>query len=114
MGNLRNEILEEAHVVAYAIHLGATKMYHDLKAVYWSLGLKRYVAKKYVSDPSHVIRYDEVQLQDGLSYEEQPIAILDRQVKRLRSKNISMVKVLWQSHAVKEAAWELEQEMRVK
>lgn len=28
---LRREILEEAHYSAYTIHLGATRMYHDLK-----------------------------------------------------------------------------------
>ena len=33
--NLREEILEEAHFVAYSIHPGATKMYHSIKDMYW-------------------------------------------------------------------------------
>ncbi|WRX18968.1 Integrase zinc-binding domain - like 10 [Theobroma cacao] len=42
---LRREILEEAHRVAYMVHPGATKMYHDLKEVYWWEGLKKDVAE---------------------------------------------------------------------
>ncbi|XP_017982354.1 PREDICTED: uncharacterized protein LOC108663268 [Theobroma cacao] len=47
--NLREDILEEAHITAYTVHLGATKMYHDLKMVYWWPSMKKdiveYVAK---------------------------------------------------------------------
>ncbi|EOY16710.1 Uncharacterized protein TCM_035567 [Theobroma cacao] len=34
--------------------------------------------RKYVHDPSHVIHYDDVQLQNGPTYEEQLVAILNR------------------------------------
>ena len=53
-------------------------------------------------------------MNDDLSYEEIPIAILDRQVKKLRSKEITLVKVLWRNHAKEEATWETESEMREK
>ena len=39
--DLRYRILEEAHGSRYSIHLGDTKMYHDLREVYWLDGLKR-------------------------------------------------------------------------
>ena len=35
MGELRNHILAEAHNYRYSIHPGDTKMYHDLRKVYW-------------------------------------------------------------------------------
>jgi hypothetical protein len=35
LGGLRELILEEAHRSRYSIHPGATKMYHDLKPLYW-------------------------------------------------------------------------------
>ena len=35
MDNLREEILEEAHFAAYSVHPGATKMYHNIKDMYW-------------------------------------------------------------------------------
>ena len=39
--DLRKQILEEAHGSRYSIHPGATKMYHDLRVVYWWDGLRR-------------------------------------------------------------------------
>ena len=33
--DLRNQILEEAHGSCYSIHPGSTKMYHDLREVFW-------------------------------------------------------------------------------
>ena len=42
--NLREEILEEAYSVAYSVHLGATKMHHNIKDLYWWDGMKKDVA----------------------------------------------------------------------
>ena len=50
----------------------------------------------------------------SLSYEEEPIAILDRQVRKLRSKEIVSIKVLWRNQKVEEATWELEDGMRTR
>jgi hypothetical protein len=69
---------------------------------------------KYVHDPSHVISYKPLQIHENLSYEEVPIQILDHKEQQLRTKTISLVKVLWRNHGVEEASWELEQEMRNK
>ena len=33
--NLREEILEEAHYVAYSVHPSSTKIYHNIKDIYW-------------------------------------------------------------------------------
>ena len=43
--NLREEILEEAHYAAYTVHLGSTKMYHNIKDIYWCDGMKKNVAE---------------------------------------------------------------------
>ena len=45
---------------------------------------------------------------EDATYEERPIQILDRKEQVLRTKMISLVKVLWQHHGVKEATWEIE------
>jgi hypothetical protein len=42
---IRELILHEAHDSTYSIHLGSTKMYHDLKSRYWWYGMKRAVAE---------------------------------------------------------------------
>ena len=38
---LRQQILSEAHATPYSIHPGTTKMYRDLKMVYWWPGMKK-------------------------------------------------------------------------
>ena len=47
------------------------------------------------------------------SYDEEPKAILAREVKQLQNKQIPLVKVLSQHHGMEEATWELETTMRV-
>ncbi|KAI5350302.1 hypothetical protein L3X38_003193 [Prunus dulcis] len=56
--------------------------------------------RKYMSDPSHVLEYQPVELEEDLSYEEQPVQILDRKEQMLRSRSILVVKVLWRSQTV--------------
>ena len=70
--------------------------------------------RKYVSDPSHLLSYEPLELNRDLTYEEQPVQVLDRKEKELRNKKIPLVKVLWRNFAVEEATWEREDEMRIK
>ena len=42
---IRKEILEEAHSTPYTIHPGSTKMYKDLKGIFWWNNMKRDIAK---------------------------------------------------------------------
>ena len=44
-GDLRRELLEEAHYSKFAIHPGGTKMYRDLKQNYWWPGMKWDIAR---------------------------------------------------------------------
>ena len=39
----REEILKEFHCSRFALHLGGTKMYHDLHHQYYWSGIKKYV-----------------------------------------------------------------------
>ncbi|KAM1521892.1 hypothetical protein ACFX10_012067 [Malus domestica] len=68
--------------------------------------------RKYVSDPSHVIQLEPLEVSPDVSYVEEPVAILDQQNKVLRNKVIPLVKVLWRNHATEEATWETEDLMR--
>ena len=45
VGDVRREIMEEAHSSAYAMHPRSTKMYHTLKEHYWWKGMKRDIAE---------------------------------------------------------------------
>ncbi|GJX67527.1 reverse transcriptase domain-containing protein [Tanacetum coccineum] len=48
VGNVRKLIMDEAHTSRYSVHLGADKMYYDLRDLYWWPGMKRDIAE-YVS-----------------------------------------------------------------
>ena len=54
--------------------------------------------RKYIPDPSHVLRDQPVQLKESLIYKEQPMQIVDRRGQILRNKVIPLVKVLWGNH----------------
>ncbi|TYK07997.1 pol protein [Cucumis melo var. makuwa] len=68
--------------------------------------------RKYVADPTHVVDFEPLQINENLSYEEQPVEILEREVKRLRNRGIALVKVLWRNHGVEEATWRREEDMK--
>ncbi|XP_058727189.1 uncharacterized protein LOC131598624 [Vicia villosa] len=50
--------------------------------------------RKYISDPSHVILMDNIQVRDNLMIETLPVKIEDREMKQLRGKDISLMKVV--------------------
>ena len=68
--------------------------------------------RRYRSDPSHLISPSEVEIQADMSYEEEPMRILAREVKELRNKRVPLVKVLWLKHGIEEATWETESSMK--
>ncbi|PHT36480.1 Threonine dehydratase biosynthetic, chloroplastic [Capsicum baccatum] len=62
----------------------------------------------YIPDESHVILWESVQLDEQLSFVEETDSILAREVRRLHSRVILVVKVQWQHRPVDEATWEVE------
>ncbi|KAJ8769265.1 hypothetical protein K2173_002193 [Erythroxylum novogranatense] len=68
--------------------------------------------RKYIPDPSHILQTPEVNIAEDLSYEETPVAIIDRQIRKLRNKDIPMIKVQWQNQRIEECTWETEESMR--
>ncbi|XP_052484797.1 uncharacterized protein LOC128039907 [Gossypium raimondii] len=65
----------------------------------------------YRSDPMHDVSVEEIEVRQNLTFEEDPVRILECDVKFLRKKSIPLVKVLWHNHITKEATWELEDAM---
>ncbi|XP_073133606.1 uncharacterized protein [Henckelia pumila] len=68
--------------------------------------------RKYEPDASHILRPDEAELDETLSYFKRPIQILDHKERQLRNKSIPLVKVQWSRHGIEEATWETEHDMR--
>ncbi|KAK2395499.1 hypothetical protein QL285_057235 [Trifolium repens] len=99
-----DHILERIGKVAYRIALPPVlSLIHDVFHVSQ--------LRKYTPDPSHVITSDDIQLRDNLSFEVPPIKIADRKMKRLRTKEIPLVKVIW-NEATGDTTWELESKMK--
>ncbi|KAL0556108.1 hypothetical protein IC582_004618 [Cucumis melo] len=99
------EILERIGPVAYRLALPPSfSTVHDVFHVS--------ILRRYVADPTHVVDFEPLQINENLSYEEQPVEILAREVKMLRNRGIALVKVLWRNHGVEEATWEREEDMR--
>ena len=101
------EIIERIGQVAYRLTLSP-----DLSKMHNVFHVS--MIKIYISDPSHVLSQEPIEVYEDLTYEEKPIRILDRQDKRLRNKVIPLVKVLWKNHKIEEATWEREDDMRRK
>ncbi|KAI5415295.1 hypothetical protein KIW84_040659 [Lathyrus oleraceus] len=68
--------------------------------------------RKYIADPSHVVPLDDVQVRDNLTVDTSPMRIEDREVKKLRGKEIALVKVIWDGAANGNITWELEDKMK--
>ena len=99
------EILQRVGEVAYELALPA-----ELASVHPVFHVS--MLKKCLGDPASILPVEGLGVGEDLSYEEIPVEILDRQVKRLRNKEIATVKVLWRNHLVEGATWEAEADMR--
>nr|GEV27783.1 putative reverse transcriptase domain-containing protein [Tanacetum cinerariifolium] len=64
--------------------------------------------KKCLSDKSLVIPMIELQVDDKLNFVEEPIEIMDQEVKQLKQNRIPIVKVRWYSKRGPEFTWERE------
>ena len=68
--------------------------------------------KKYHGDGNYNISWDSILLDENLSYTEEPVAILDREVRKLRSRGIASIKVQWKNRPVEESTWKKEADMQ--
>ncbi|WMV25262.1 hypothetical protein MTR67_018647 [Solanum verrucosum] len=80
------QILKRIGKVAYEFELPA-----DLAAVHPIFHIS--LLNKCVGDPASVVSLEAVAVKYNLSYEDVPVEILDRQVRRLRNKEVTSVKV---------------------
>ena len=100
------EILQNIGEVAYQLTLHPQLAgVHDIFHVS--------MLRKYTMHPSHIINWEEIQLNEDATFEEGPVAIMDRQEKNLRGKTIQLLNMLWRHHDIEEFTWEFEDTMWV-
>ena len=99
------EVLQRIVMVAYELKLPS-----ELVSVNSAIQIS--MLKKCTSDLAFVLPMVGLGVYENLSYEDVPVDILDDQVKMLRNKELSSVKVLWRNHLVEGVTWEAEADMK--
>ncbi|GKF74803.1 hypothetical protein Tco_0224247, partial [Tanacetum coccineum] len=101
------KILKRVGPVAYTLELP-----EELSNVHSTFHVS--ILKKCLSDESLVIPMKEIRLDDKLNFMEEPIEIMDCEVKQLRQSRIPIVKVRWNSKRGPKFTWERKDQIRAK
>ncbi|GKG53007.1 hypothetical protein Tco_0550119, partial [Tanacetum coccineum] len=70
--------------------------------------------KKCFSNESLMIPLDEIHLDDKFYFVEEPVEIIDREVKQLKKSCILIIKLRWNSNRGPEFTWEWEDQFKKK
>ncbi|GKB23533.1 hypothetical protein Tco_0862934 [Tanacetum coccineum] len=101
------KILAKVGTVAYRLELP-----EQLSRVHSTFHVSN--LKKCLSDEPLSIPLDEIYIDEKLNFIEEPVEIMDREVKRLKQSRIPIVKVRWNSRRGPEYTWEREDQMQKK
>ncbi|GKF85810.1 hypothetical protein Tco_0253637 [Tanacetum coccineum] len=95
------KILERIGLMAYKL-----KLPEELSNVHSTFHISN--LNKYLSDESLIIPMKELRLDDKLNFVEEPMKIMDREVKQLKQSRIPIIKVRWKSKRGPKFTWERE------
>nr|XP_043625575.1 uncharacterized protein LOC122597000 [Erigeron canadensis] len=62
--------------------------------------------KKCLADETTYVPLNEIRVDDNLSFKEEPVEIMDREVNKLKRHKYTIVKVCWNSRRGQEFTWE--------
>ncbi|GJS76766.1 putative reverse transcriptase domain-containing protein [Tanacetum coccineum] len=101
------EILERIGPVAYRLRLP-----EELSSVHDTFHVSN--LKKCLADASLHVPLNEIKVDKTLRFVEEPVEIMDREIKKLKRSKIALVKVRWNSKRGSEFTWEREDHMKSK
>ncbi|GKA51682.1 putative reverse transcriptase domain-containing protein [Tanacetum coccineum] len=99
------EIIERVGPVAYRL-----KLPQELSCVHDTFHVSN--LKKCLAEPDVQVPLDEIEIDENLRFVEEPIEIVERDVKKLKKRRIPLVKVRWNSRQGAEYTWEREDQFR--
>ncbi|GJR36526.1 putative reverse transcriptase domain-containing protein [Tanacetum coccineum] len=102
-----SRILARVGPIAYTLELP-----EELKGIYSVFHVSN--LKKCLVDGDILVPMDEIQLDDKLHMIEEPVEVVDREVKRLKQSRIPIVKVCWNSQRGPKFTWEREDQIKKK
>ncbi|GKC16444.1 putative reverse transcriptase domain-containing protein [Tanacetum coccineum] len=100
-------VLEKVRAIAYKLELP-----QELSKVHNTFHVSN--LKKCYFDKPLAVLLDGLHIDDKLHFVEEPVEIMDREVKRLKQSRIPIVKVRWNSRRGPEFTWEREDQFRKK
>ncbi|GJS75817.1 putative reverse transcriptase domain-containing protein [Tanacetum coccineum] len=101
------EIVECVGPMAYRL-----KLPQELSCVHDTFHVSN--LKKCLAEPDVQVPLDEIEIDENLRFVEEPIEIVERDVKKLKRRRIPLVKVRWNSRQGAEYTWEREDQFRKK
>ncbi|GKA11674.1 putative reverse transcriptase domain-containing protein [Tanacetum coccineum] len=101
------EIVERIGPVAYRLRLP-----QELSGIHDTFHVSN--LKKCLADANLHVPLDEIKIDDKLHFVEEPVEIMDREVKKLKRSKIPIVKVRWNSKRGPDFTWEREDQMKTK
>ncbi|GKC35264.1 hypothetical protein Tco_1047648 [Tanacetum coccineum] len=101
------KILDRVGPIAYTLEL--PKELKGIHSTFHVLNLKKCLAESDI-----VVSMDEIQLDNKLHMIEEPMEVVDREVKRLKQSRIPIVKIRWNSQRGPEFTWEREDQIKKK
>nr|GEW38523.1 putative reverse transcriptase domain-containing protein [Tanacetum cinerariifolium] len=101
------EILERIGLVDYRLRL--PEELNNVHGTFHALNLKKCLADANLHMP-----LDEIKVDKTLRFVEEPVEIMEREIKKLKRRKIALMKVKWNSKRRPEFTWEHEDHMRIK
>ncbi|GJU93646.1 putative reverse transcriptase domain-containing protein [Tanacetum coccineum] len=101
------KVIERVETVAYKLELP-----QQLSRVHNTFHVSN--LKKVLSDESFVIPLEEIRVDEKLHFMEEPMEVIDREIKQLKRSRIPIIKVRWNSKRGPEFTWEREDQFKQK
>ncbi|GKA44385.1 putative reverse transcriptase domain-containing protein [Tanacetum coccineum] len=101
------KVIERVRTVAYKLEL--PQQLSRVHNTFHVLNLK-----KCLSNESLVIPLEELRVDDKLYFVEEPVEVMDREIKQLKRSRIPIIKVRWNSKRGPEFTWEREDQFKQK